>query len=1024
MQKRIDKVLPFIKDQKVDYSRHLSRHHVTLFDDVFLDKATGNIYTSADLRLKELETLRNLTLRPPKLNPRYLTLTHYSTEGRKLLEEHNMVFASQLEPGESPLNAQLTNEIARAYEIFKNSDPSLLLFLIRLIDPKRFSNWFPLYAGGAFLDFHLNELIQSYYDHVANVACIQDPILKRLYRLKLYESFKEFFPLTLSDVDSDLETALRQLNAPKNSDKITYTVDELRKSVGTSVDQFYLVDQVLTQGLFILAAAPKSGKSLLAYHLSYCVASGEKFLGTFKTTKGRVLYIQAEEPEPTIMRRLEDAGFKRSNPRYKEASQNIRIRRHFDLVSDIPSLQKEIDEWKPSLIVFDTLRSITRSSEYSENSVEFGRFVYQLQHLCSSNGICGLLIHHKNKQAHEQTINSVAGSGSIVAASDGVILLEHALDKDHVPCLRMNVQPRDFVPWSGYLYRTYIGDTYSGRHTYEYQPTCMNDPNPVVLSALYDYFDEYNANRDSSNWVGISETDLNSLFRKFIVNENLIQLMFRNLMDCRLLIPGNKVYNEITGQEETIYYSNRYFPNGMIEEEEEESPPEQENSHENSFSEFISDAHRIELAPNVEEAIRIAMRDTTVTPVVYDAAPDSGQFFIVDEGGQENQRFGFFIKNRYLRKEFLESRDARVIPYLVLPVAKNHEVHDKIVEIFKEEVKVGTPSHLNLRFNHLYRHDPKFDGSIEFFLSEMIINGSICAAYILRKFFKVDEVVKRIEKLSPPEKACLKWVDQRLDVFLEKDWPSLDKREIEYYSRNWLRCPPDFNKEEQTLIDILYVISLGAMGSTSRLNFYDVKPPKEMAPLFAPWILNRKLLIPTLRGTNPYHPEQFKPHFLEVWKDEELIDYLYKYAFPENFNGNPDKMNMYARLLKIHHKVPECFEKDIAQQRKIYEQTTALLVNNPNPSSKDDDDVRDNIMVKAVVSHIPVLKKPVNLSSEMESVDVTEPNENQVQAQESENASSKTDSVTSQDPHNAHDSEPSISDSTCSDKDFEDSYGL
>ncbi|RMG04835.1 MAG: hypothetical protein D6735_06250, partial [Acidobacteria bacterium] len=117
-------------------------------------------------------------------------------------------------------------------------------------------------------------------------------------------------------------------------------------------------------------------------------------------------------------------------------------------------------------------------------------------------------------------------------------------------------------------------------------------------------------------------------------------------------------------------------------------------------------------------------------------------------------------------------------------------------------------------------------------------------------------------------------------------------------------------------------------------------------------------------------------------------------------------------------------EKDIAQQRKIYEQTTALLVNNPNPSSKDDDDVRDNIMVKAVVSHIPVLKKPVNLSSEMESVDVTEPNENQVQAQESENASSKTDSVTSQDPHNAHDSEPSISDSTCSDKDFEDSYGL
>ena len=65
----------------------------------------------------------------------------------------------------------------------------------------------------------------------------------------------------------------------------------------------YVVDQLLPQGLHILAGAPKVGKSWLALWLCLCVSKGENVWG-FATAQCSVLYLCLEDSYVRIQNRL------------------------------------------------------------------------------------------------------------------------------------------------------------------------------------------------------------------------------------------------------------------------------------------------------------------------------------------------------------------------------------------------------------------------------------------------------------------------------------------------------------------------------------------------------------------------------------------------------------------------------------------------------------------------------------------------------------------------------------------------
>lgn len=64
-----------------------------------------------------------------------------------------------------------------------------------------------------------------------------------------------------------------------------------------------IVDNMLYEGLAILAGAPKCGKSWFSLQLGLDVSQGKEFLG-FQTTKSDVLYIALEDSYRRLQNRL------------------------------------------------------------------------------------------------------------------------------------------------------------------------------------------------------------------------------------------------------------------------------------------------------------------------------------------------------------------------------------------------------------------------------------------------------------------------------------------------------------------------------------------------------------------------------------------------------------------------------------------------------------------------------------------------------------------------------------------------
>lgn len=83
----------------------------------------------------------------------------------------------------------------------------------------------------------------------------------------------------------------------------TYTMQQLYAQPLEPVE--YLVDGLLTPGLYILGGSPKVGKSWMALQLCLAVCGGKAFLGR-KTQRSEVLYLALEDgPQRLLCLRYE-----------------------------------------------------------------------------------------------------------------------------------------------------------------------------------------------------------------------------------------------------------------------------------------------------------------------------------------------------------------------------------------------------------------------------------------------------------------------------------------------------------------------------------------------------------------------------------------------------------------------------------------------------------------------------------------------------------------------------------------------
>lgn len=178
-----------------------------------------------------------------------------------------------------------------------------------------------------------------------------------------------------------------------------------------------IVSNTLTEGLTILAGAPKIGKSWMAMELCLAVAEGRKFLGE-ETTPGTVLYMALEDsPLRTQNRLMEFTEYPPEKLHFQHMGNSIGE----GFEPDVSSFAADHPDFV--LLVVDTLQMVRRDAGKKEGYANDYNELKVLKTLADRHHIAILVIHHTRKQGDDDPLNRVSGSTGINGVADGTMVL-------------------------------------------------------------------------------------------------------------------------------------------------------------------------------------------------------------------------------------------------------------------------------------------------------------------------------------------------------------------------------------------------------------------------------------------------------------------------------------------------------------------------------------------------------------------------------------------------------------------------
>jgi hypothetical protein len=184
----------------------------------------------------------------------------------------------------------------------------------------------------------------------------------------------------------------------------------------------FTVAEILPHGLFILAGAPKVGKSWLALDICHAVATGG-MLWDYPAEQGDALYMALEDNPVRLQERLSkvSSGGKRC------AATDI----HF--VTKSAKLGEGLAEQlaafldthpKTRLIVIDTMQYVRNTANFSGTYSGDYHDMDAIREIISKHKLTLLLITHTRKAKDKDPINLVSGSTGLIGAVDGVFVLK------------------------------------------------------------------------------------------------------------------------------------------------------------------------------------------------------------------------------------------------------------------------------------------------------------------------------------------------------------------------------------------------------------------------------------------------------------------------------------------------------------------------------------------------------------------------------------------------------------------------
>ena len=203
----------------------------------------------------------------------------------------------------------------------------------------------------------------------------------------------------------------------------------------------FVVDDLLPQGLHLLAGAPKIGKSWLALWLAVMVAKGDPIWG-MGVKQGTTLYLCLEDSTLRIQNRLfeitDDAPASvhfttNSNTLGKGLEEQLRafLSEHPDTV----------------LVIIDTLQMI-RGAGYDNTYANDYRDLSALKRIADTHGIAILLIHHLRKELADDVFSRISGTTAISGAVDSSFTLiedKRGSGKATLSCIGRDIEYRELT---------------------------------------------------------------------------------------------------------------------------------------------------------------------------------------------------------------------------------------------------------------------------------------------------------------------------------------------------------------------------------------------------------------------------------------------------------------------------------------------------------------------------------------------------------------------------------------------------
>ena len=183
----------------------------------------------------------------------------------------------------------------------------------------------------------------------------------------------------------------------------------------------FIVNNLLSVGLNILASPPKYGKSWMMLTLCLAVASGGRFLG-YTTNQCGCLYLALEDSQRRLKTRMDKLLAGKAAPAgFHFATMADTIDNGlFDELADFLKVHPDT-----GLIVIDTLQRVRGAAHGKEGAYAADyREVGALKAFADSHNVALLLVHHLRKMKDDgDPFNMISGTNGIMGAADTTMVL-------------------------------------------------------------------------------------------------------------------------------------------------------------------------------------------------------------------------------------------------------------------------------------------------------------------------------------------------------------------------------------------------------------------------------------------------------------------------------------------------------------------------------------------------------------------------------------------------------------------------